>query len=74
MFDKNNLIVKQLLEEIWRMEIPLWPLFEAELYLYSKVTSTKTLSSLWAEGSFLCLHKVNVSAGWRRKKSEATDG
>ncbi len=79
MFDKYNLIVKHLFEksflETWRMEMSLWPLLEAEIYLYSKVTSTMRQSSQRAKGLLsVCLHIVDVSALWRREKTEAADG
>lgn len=59
MSDKYNLLVKHLFGkaflETWRMEMSLWPLLEAQIYLYSKVLSRESGQSVLQKGS--CVSK-----------------
>lgn len=72
MSDKYNLIVKHLFGkaflETWRMEMSLWPLLEAQIYLYSKVTSVVSQGSLCCKRAPV---SPNLSALRRKEKTEA---
>lgn len=74
MSDKYNLIVKHLFGkaflETWRMEMSLWPLLEAQIHLYSKVTSVVSQGSLCCKRAPV---SPNLSALRRKEKTKATD-